>query len=69
MLIFVGTLQVLFLKVQNFGNFELSPMYLTLNNLMDFPIHIDTISMGLSSLHFLLEFSVLWCISILEGLF
>ena len=39
---------------------------------MYFPIHIDTISMGLSILHFKgsqAEFSYLWCISIPEGCF
>ena len=42
---------------------------LTLCILMDFPIQIDTTSMGLSILHFkrsLVEFSKFWCISVLE---
>ena len=37
---------------------------------MDFPIHIDTIRMGLSISHFKesqVEFSKLWCISVPEG--
>ena len=45
---------------------------LTLGILMDFPIHIATINMGLSIWHFYrpkLEFSELWCISVPEGLF
>ena len=41
-------------------------------NLMDFPIHIDTISMWLPIVYFKgsqVEFSNLWCISVPEGSF
>ena len=39
---------------------------------MDFPTHIDTLSMGLSIVHFKetqVEFSKLWCISVPEDCF
>ena len=43
--------------------------YLTLCILVDFPIHIDTISIGFSILHFKgsqVEVSEIWCISALK---
>ena len=49
---------------------HMGKVVLTLCILMDFPIHLDTISMGLPIVYFKgsrVEFSRLWCISVPEG--
>ena len=59
-------------ETKNMNVRKAKDILITLCILMVFPIHTDTISMGLPIVHFrgsLVEFSKVWCISVPEGCF